>query len=207
MKKLNMGGQKDMVYDGILLSLIVGFIRKGNLNGLAQLKLKWGWIFPLLLVVQLITFVYQNDSKMLGNASESIYMAVYVIGLLFLFLNRNHKGFIIIFIGVFLNFLVMALNGGRMPVSEEAAAVLDPMYIQALKDGLYAKHILLTDSTILGFLGDIIPLAPPYPRTQVISIGDVVMNIGAFLFIQYLMLLPIQNNDNTSLSLKGGETR
>ncbi|WP_284036559.1 DUF5317 domain-containing protein [Neobacillus sp. 114] len=197
-----------MVYDGILLSLIVGFIRKGNLRGLAQLKLKWGWIFPLLLIVQIITFVYQNDIKFLGKASESIYMVVYIIGLLFLFLNRNHKGFMIIFIGVFLNFLVMVVNGGRMPVSEEAAAVLDPMYIQALKDGLYAKHILLTDSTILGFLGDIIPLGPPYPRTQVISIGDVVMNIGAFLFIQYLMLQPNKKNrEITSHSLKGGETR
>ncbi|MBS4212817.1 DUF5317 domain-containing protein [Neobacillus rhizophilus] len=197
-----------MVYDGILLSLIVGFIRKGNLRGLAQLKLKWGWIFPLLLIVQIITFVYQNDIKFLGKASESIYMVVYIIGLLFLYLNRNHKGFMIIFIGVFLNFLVMVVNGGRMPVSEEAAAVLDPMYIQALKDGLYAKHILLTDSTILGFLGDIIPLGPPYPRTQVISIGDVVMNIGAFLFIQYLMLQPNKKNrEITSHSLKGGETR
>lgn len=197
-----------MVYDGILLSLIVGFIRKGNLRGLAQLKLKWGWIFPLLLIVQIITFVYQNDIKILGKASESIYMVVYIIGLLFLYLNRNHKGFMIIFIGVFLNFLVMVVNGGRMPVSEEAAAVLDPMYIQALKDGLYAKHILLTDSTILGFLGDIIPLGPPYPRTQVISIGDVVMNIGAFLFIQYLMLQPNKKNSKiTSHSLKGGETR
>ncbi|MBU8919054.1 DUF5317 domain-containing protein [Bacillus sp. FJAT-29953] len=197
-----------MVYDGILLSLIVGFIRKGNLMGLSQLKLKWGWIFPLLLIVQIITFVYQNDIKFLGKASESIYMVVYIIGLLFLYLNRNHKGFMTIFIGVFLNFLVMVVNGGRMPVSEEAAAVLDPMYIQALKDGLYAKHILLTDSTILGFLGDIIPLGPPYPRTQVISIGDVVMNIGAFLFIQYLMLQPNKKNSKiTSHSLKGGETR
>ncbi|WP_423799975.1 DUF5317 domain-containing protein [Neobacillus sp. SAB-20_R2A] len=197
-----------MVYDGILLALVVGFIRKGNLRGLAQLKLKWGWIFPLLLIVQIITFVYQNDIKMLGKASESIYMAVYIIGLLFLYLNRHHKGFVIIFIGVFLNFLVMVVNGGRMPVSEEAAAVLDPMYIQALKDGLYAKHVLLTDSTILGFLGDIIPLGPPYPRTQVISIGDVVMNIGAFLFIQYLMLQPNKkNSEDTSLSFKGGETR
>lgn len=203
-----MGGQKKMVYDGILLSLVVGFIRKGNLKGLAQLKLKWGWIFPLLLIVQIFTFVYQNDIKMLGKASESIYMAVYIIGLLFLFLNRNHKGFMIIFIGVFLNFLVMVLNGGRMPVSEEASAVLDPLYIQALKDGLYGKHILLTESTKLGFLGDIIPLAPPYPRTQVISIGDVVMNIGAFVFIQYLMLQPNKkNSENTSLSLRGGETR
>jgi hypothetical protein len=43
-------------------------------------------------------------------------------------------------------------------------------------------------STHLSFLGDIIPLSSPYPRTQIISIGDVVMNVGIFLFIQFMMV-------------------
>jgi hypothetical protein len=58
-----------------------------------------------------------------------------------------------------------------------------------LKEGLYAKHQILTESSNLGFLGDIIPLTHPYPREQVISIGDVIMNIGIFIFIHRLMML------------------
>jgi len=101
----------------------------------------------------------------------------------------------------------MMLNGGRMPVAVEAAAVLDPSYIEALKQGLYGKHTLLNESTKLGFLGDIIPLSPPYPRTQVISIGDVIMNIGIFLFIQHLMVGGKKEDKDTgnSLSLEGGD--
>lgn len=198
-----------MVFDGILISFIVGILRKGNLRAFSQLNLKWGWVFPLLLVVQLAVFTFQNDSKFLGQLSGFIYIIVYVIGLIFLFLNRKNPGFILIFIGVFLNFIVMVLNGGRMPVSVEASAVLVPGYIQALKEGLYAKHAMLTPETNLGFLGDVIPISDPYPRTQIISIGDIIMNIGIFFFIQYLMVKhPLANRGNAAaLSLKGGEER
>lgn len=198
-----------MVFDGIIISFIVGFFRKGNLRALSQLKLKWGWVFPLLLVVQLAVFMFQNDFKFLGQVSGSIYILVYIIGLLFLFLNRNNPGFLLILIGVFLNFLVMVINGGRMPVSLDAASVLEPGYVEALKQSLYAKHQMLTDSTKLGFLGDIIPLSKPYPRTQIISIGDVIMNIGIFIFIQYLMLNnpAAKKRAVTSLIFKGGETK
>jgi len=198
-----------MVFDGIIFSLIVGFLRKGNLRALAQLKLKGGWIFPLLLVVEIAVFMLQNDSKLLGQFSGSIYIVVYVLGLLFLLMNRKNPGFILILLGVFLNFLVMVTNGGRMPVSLHAASILEPGYLDILKEQLYAKHTSLTESTKLGFLGDIIPITDPYPRTQIISIGDVVMNIGAFLFIQYLMLRhpAAKKKQEGSLSLKGGEIK
>lgn len=196
-----------MVFDGIIISFIVGIFRKGNLRAFSQLNLKWGWIFPLLLVVQLTVFMLQNKSEFLGQLSGSIYILVYIIGLLFLFLNRKNPGFVLIFIGVFLNFLVMVVNGGRMPVSVESAAVLDPGYIEALKESLYAKHTMLTSSTHLGFLGDVIPISDPYPRTQIISIGDIIMNIGIFFFIQYIMVNhPLaKKSDVAPLSMKGGE--
>jgi len=197
-----------MVFDGIVLSVIVGFLRKGNLKSLASLKLKYGWVFPLLLLVQIVVFYLQNDIPLLGKASGYIFLLVYIAGMFFLAMNRHYKGFVLIFIGVFLNFLVMAVNGGRMPVSMEAAVILNPEYIEAIKAGLYAKHAVLTSSTNLGFLGDIIPLADPYPKNQVISIGDVIMNIGIFLFIQQLMLDHLKNNkkDGVSFQLKGGVT-
>ncbi|MGG3467490.1 DUF5317 domain-containing protein [Neobacillus pocheonensis] len=197
-----------MVFDGIILSFIVGFLRKGNMKALAQLKLTWGWIFPLLLVVELTVFSLQNGHKTLGEISGYIYILVYILGLLFLIMNRKNPGFTLIFIGVFLNFIVMALNGGRMPVSLEAASILEPGYLDVLKEELYAKHTALIDSTNLGFLGDIIPITKPYPRTQIISIGDIIMNIGAFLFIQYLMVKhPAAKRQKASLSMKGGEAK
>jgi hypothetical protein len=196
-----------LVFDGIIFAFIVGFLRKGNLKGLAELKLKGGLVFPLLLILQIAVFTLQNRISLLADLSGYIFILVYVVGLWFLYLNRTHQGFMVIFIGVLLNFLVMAANGGRMPVSVEAAAVLDPHYIDALRQGLYGKHIILDETTKLGFLADIIPLSPPYPRTQVISIGDVIMNIGIFFFIQQLMTGHLMNKKekDAALSTEGGE--
>ncbi|MCC3377336.1 DUF5317 domain-containing protein [Cohnella sp. REN36] len=182
-----------MVYDGIVIGLIIGLLRAGwhpGLVALSQIRIRGGWIFPALLAVQLLIFSIQDRVSFIGQYSGWMFMAVYIVGLYVLWLNRAEKGIWIIFIGVAMNFLVMLVNGGRMPVSLEAAsAVLDPVYTQMLKDGVgAAKHYALDDSTRLSFLGDIIPIAPPYPRTQVISIGDVVMNIGIFLYLQSVML-------------------
>lgn len=178
---------KVLVIDGILLSIIVGLIRGGNFKGIAHLQLKFGWIFPLLLVLQIVVYVSQNRVEWIGNISNYFFILIYIVGMLFLWINRKHEGFTILLLGVFLNFLVMAINGGRMPVSVEAASILDPNYLQALEQNLASKHTILTSSTYLPFLADIIPLQPPYPREQVISIGDIVMNVGIFIFIQKLM--------------------
>ncbi|MFC0560995.1 DUF5317 domain-containing protein [Halalkalibacter alkalisediminis] len=178
-----------MVFDGILLSLIVGFLRRGTLRGLADLNLKYGWVFPLLLGVQILVFTLQGRVAILEQISGFLFILIYILGLFFLWVNRENKGFVLLFVGVLLNFIAIAANGGRMPVSYEAAAIaLDPFYTEVLKSGLYAKHAMITESTKLGFLGDIIPITSPYPKSQVISIGDVIMNIGIFIFIQHLML-------------------
>lgn len=177
-----------MVFDGILIAIIIGFIRGGSFKRFADIQFKLGWIFPLLLVLQLAIFYFQNKVAWVGEISNLSFMFIYTVGLAFLLVNRHHPHFITIFIGVLLNFIVMAINGGRMPVSMDAAAVIDPQYLEATKNALYAKHTLVTESTKFAYLGDIIPLSAPYPREQAISIGDVVMNIGVFLFIQSVMV-------------------
>jgi hypothetical protein len=180
-----------MVYDGIIIALLIALIRGGKITNLSEIKFKMGWVFPLLFIFQIIIFSLQNDIDWLGAYSNLLFILVYIIGLTFLWLNRHLSGFLIIGIGVGLNFIVMAINGGRMPVSPEAALALDPFFIDALKNSLYAKHDLINESTHLAFLGDIIPLSSPYPKEQVISIGDIIMNIGVFIFIQNAL---VRNN-------------
>ncbi|WP_377887652.1 DUF5317 domain-containing protein [Alkalihalobacillus sp. R86527] len=178
-----------MVFDGIILAILIGFLRKGSLKGFAYLSFRAGWIFPLLLLIEIGIFTYQSSYAWIGEYSGLVFMLIYAVGMMFLWLNRKmNVGIPILLLGVFLNFIVMALNGGRMPVSLEAATILDPAYANAIQDGLYGKHAVLTESTVLGFLGDVIPITDPYPKDQVISIGDIVMNIGIFIFIQRVMV-------------------
>jgi len=181
-----------MVFDGILIGLIIGFIRAGFRNGLIALsnvRIKGGLIFPILLILQFAVFYLQDMVQLIADYSGYFFIVVYIAGLYLLWLNRSEKGFGFIFVGVALNFIVMVVNGGRMPVSLEAASVLDPIYLEMLKSGnAVTKHFLLDNSTKLSFLGDIIPLSSPYPRNQAISVGDVIMNFGMFLYLQKIML-------------------
>ncbi|KAA9000973.1 hypothetical protein F4V43_14090 [Paenibacillus spiritus] len=192
-----------MVYDGIALGLLVGLLRGGFRHGLRQfanLKIRGGLWFPLLLLLQFVVFELSDRSPAIAAASGSFFIAVYAAGLYILWLNRSNPGFLFIFAGVLLNFAVMAANGGKMPVSLDAASVLGPYYVDMLKSGtVVTKHFLMDRSTRLSFLGDIIPLSNPYPRTQVISIGDIVMNIGIFLYLQHLMV-PGKKDDQDSKS-------
>jgi hypothetical protein len=179
-----------VAFDGVIFGLIVGFLRRGSLKGFASLNLKFGWMFPLLLLVQFAVYALQSHIAWVAAASSYTFMFVYFIGFIFLWVNRNESAFLIVLVGAFLNFLVMLANGGRMPVSLEAAqAALDPYYVDILRNGtLYGKHMMMTAHTHLAFLGDIIPLTKPYYKQQVISIGDVVESIGIFLYIQKVML-------------------
>jgi hypothetical protein len=205
-----------MVYDGIVIGLIIGFFRAGLSNGLIALSnihIRGGWIFPVLLVFQLSMFNLQEKIDFFARYNGYLFLVVYVVGLYVLWLNRREKGFWFIFVGVALNFVVMLVNGGRMPVSEEAASVLDPIYLQMLREGtIISKHMLLNDSTHLSFLGDIIPLSAPYPRNQAISVGDVIMNFGIVIYLQKVMLeqkikssLVEENNLHTLEIIERGE--
>ncbi|AKG37152.1 DUF5317 domain-containing protein [Paenibacillus durus] len=181
-----------MVYDGIVLGLVVGLLRGGFRYGLTQfssLRIRGGLWFPLLLLLQFVVFELNDRSAAFASLSGIFFAGVYVAGLYILWLNRSTPGFLFIFAGVFLNFLVMAVNGGKMPVSLEASKVLDPYYVQLLQSGaVVTKHFLMDSATRLSFLGDIIPLSKPYPRTQVISVGDIVMNVGIFLYLQHILV-------------------
>ena len=96
-----------MVYDGIVLSLLIGWFRGGSLKGLANMKLRFGWLFPILLAVQFVVFFLQERVAWISSMSNGIFLLVYITGLAFLWLNRHQPGFPVIFAGVLLNFSAM----------------------------------------------------------------------------------------------------
>uniref|UniRef100_UPI002FE2205A DUF5317 family protein n=1 Tax=Anoxybacillus sp. TaxID=1872573 RepID=UPI002FE2205A len=86
-----------MVYDGIILGILIGLFRGGNFKGIATLKLKGGWIFPILLLVQWIFFLLQDRIAILANISNITFIIIYIVGLTFIWLNRHYPGMKTIF--------------------------------------------------------------------------------------------------------------
>ncbi len=125
-------------------------------------------------------------------SSATPYIQVIIYGCLFGFVIKNarqYKTFVIVGLGFLLNAIVIFANNARMPV--ETAMALNRGFtasIKLLKDGLIFGHQPLTIATKLPLLADIISLAPPYPRPQTLSIGDIVIDIGLILLTVELIV-------------------
>jgi hypothetical protein len=112
----------------------------------------------------------------LGSAGGAMHLSSYFLIFYFFWLNQ-HTFNIFLPLGTFLNFLVIVVNKGSMPV--------DPQYMPVNsieKLVVSVTHTLITETTIFPWLADIIYIK--WPTQQLISIGDIIINVGLFIFIQ-----------------------
>jgi hypothetical protein len=189
-----------MVIDGIVFAVILAFLRGGSFKGFNEIQFRGGKVIVGLCIVQLILLLISPYIDWLGNALPYWVNLFSFIFLILTLLNWRISGFLLVSLGILLNIAVMVANGGKMPVSLEAANMVYPEYIEQLyQDGI--KHMVMNEGNYLWFLGDIIPLPSPYPLKKVISIGDVLINVGGFIFIWKTMFL-IKREKNEKL---GGE--
>jgi hypothetical protein len=94
----------------------------------------------------------------------------------------------LVLVGIALNLLAIAANGGYMPVPPETLARLgfgDATY--DLEPGsivMGSKDVLLpSQQALFWMLGDILVIPEPFPQPTAMSIGDIVLAVGVFLFI------------------------
>jgi len=174
----------------IIVSLIVALLRGGSLLRLGQLHVRHAYLILLGLALQLFIF------SPLGAHWESwmgyLYLVSLALLLLAVALNRDLPGIRHLGFGLFSNLLVIAANGGLMPISIEAArraGLFD--VISALQTTGRHRHVaLMGEGTKLWFLGDTIVLGYPLPSAKVFSPGDILVALGAFIFLQWAMLGP-----------------
>lgn len=164
----------------IVIGLIVGWIRKGSIWSLTNLRLKWLWTLPVAYLLQIISINYLN-----GSIYQLMLVVSYLILIIFSVRNLIVPGVVWALAGTVANFLVMAINGLRMPAYMEPIKALSPQMVTLLQHGQYGKSIAMGQSTHLNFLGDIffVKIQPP----ALVSIGDILFSIGIAVLIQHAM--------------------
>nr|MBC7244866.1 DUF5317 domain-containing protein [Chloroflexota bacterium] len=141
-------------------------------------------------------FIYQKPiHKSIGvwGWQEILFMVSHLLLLATVWANRHLPGVKLIGLGLLLNFIVMVVNGGWMPVTPEAVVKVGHTgLVPSLESGtrVYSsKNIILPrERTKLQFLSDVLVLARPFPIPTVFSIGDILVAAGVFLLIQGAML-------------------
>ncbi len=190
----------------IIISIVIGLLRNGKLSSLSQISLKKIELIVLACLIQGgIIFLGSKEIKFVLNYSSYMIIFSYIVLLLAVWYNLKLKGIKIIALGILLNFVVIAVNGGHMPVLLNSLykVGLDDFAL-VLKEGTYATHTLITEKTLFGFLADVIPLSPPFPDPSVVSAGDFLMFYGVFSLIQNAMLKK-QNSEIRSQSSESKE--
>lgn len=167
----------------ILLAIIVGYFRGGSLGRLARFDFPFGYLILAALAIQFgVNFLMRLWPEPLF--AYFLLMLSYFMLLAAVWLNRENEFLFLVLIGLMLNFLVIAVNGG-MPVSFGAAKMLGVSSKAFLKELSFDfKHVVLVQNTKLKFLADIIPLPKPYPFPGIFSVGDVFISVGIFFYLQ-----------------------
>lgn len=170
------------VFFGLIASLV-----RANLQGqkLKTIRLEHEWLVLVGIIPQLIAFqIPWTSSGLPDKFAPYILVSSQILLLIFAWLNRKQPGFWLLAAGLLLNFVVILLNGGLMPISPATVEKLLPAANLNLQVGERlgtTKDILLPEAqTNLYWLSDRFTL-PAWMRYRVaFSLGDILIAIGAF---------------------------
>jgi len=180
-----------MILIALCLILLLGLVAVGGrVSNLATTNVKWGWLAPLAFLMQAYLIFFPAD-RMTGllSARSLLLTASHALLLVVVWQNRHLGGVKLIGLGLLLNFLVMALNGGFMPITPEAltqigydgnASQLETGYIV----GRTKNVVVEPGEATLGFLADIMVVPRPFPIPTALSVGDLLIVSGVFFFLR-----------------------
>lgn len=177
----------------LALGVLVGLARGGSLARVAAARFRHAWLLLGALLVQVVIFSpWLAESEWNLRWSATIWVGSLLAALVGIVLNLRQPGFAVAALGAALNLAAVLANGGRMPAAPEALALLHgPEGVAALAAGTVVTNSALAGpETALVWLTDIFVLPPWLPGANVFSVGDVLIGLGAFLWLQATLLAP-----------------
>lgn len=163
----------------LLPSIILGFVFALLLGGkpsrFLDLRLRHTWAVWAAVATQFLTFSGSVPGVPL-EFHTALHLGSYALLIVFAIANMRVLSLVPLLLGMLMNAVAIAANGGRMPVSPEAweaAGLGDP--------GGSSNVQLGADR--LGFLGDVFALPAGFPLANVFSVGDLFIGFGAIALI------------------------
>ncbi len=182
-----------MFIEAIVLGLIVAIFRKGKIRNIENMHIKGWYLFLIAGLIQGAVSWLKGKNLILGPEFFDkyffyIHLITYLLMITGIILNIKMRFMKFLLIGLVLNFIVIFANGGKMPVSFKNAPGYEH-YTDEMPDKAFdIKHTLVSEDTKFVYLADVIVLPRPYPLARIISIGDIFLMLGVYLFFQEAMV-------------------
>lgn len=169
-----------------LFSILIVILRKGSLKKLKDVNIKGWYILFISAGIQLIIALskrYNIAEKIILKNFTYLIIISYLLMITTIIMNIEKKYMRLLLIGILLNLIVIAGNGGKMPVSLNG---LKGVHVESTLPNreFDIKHIGITENTKFKYLADIILIPKPYPFPKILSIGDIFLMLGIFMFFQ-----------------------
>jgi hypothetical protein len=179
----------------ILLSAVAAGLIAGMLRAWAQGRrllvpeLSMMWLVPAAFLPQWLAFFGPTSRLRIPDAAISIALVTsQILLLIFVWANREQPGFWALGLGLGLNLLVIAANGGWMPISPETLGRMYPnrtpdTWILGERLGTSKDLVLAVADTRLAWLSDRFTLPSWSPYRVAFSLGDILIGAGAWLLL------------------------
>ena len=169
---------------GVVIGVVIGFLRGGTIANLEQVKIRFLWLVPVSLLIQLLIFPLFLEEPIIAFGTEFFHLFSYAILAVFVLLNWKVWGILLMGVGMGLNLLVITLNGGFMPASVDSLIKAGEYRVASnlIHKGTYGNVINMNDSTVLNSFGDWLYLPREIPLSTAFSVGDLLIFIGLVFF-------------------------
>jgi MFS family permease len=167
-----------LVVVGVVLAWQLG----ANLGRLWLVRLRASWIVFVALGIQLLLFTPASTAFRLPLSESNAHLVTYGALLAFVAANIRQPGFALAAAGCAINTLVIAVNGGRMPVSLASWTASGKPASELTQHGAY-NNVVLARGAHLSWLGDVFALPRAVPFANALSIGDLLLVIGVLTFV------------------------
>ena len=151
-----------------------GYLSGGRLHNLADLDLSRGWLVLAALGLQIVAFSPARRRPRARPRPWPCTLVSYALLAWFVVLNRCRLGVVIAGVGMGLNLVAIAANGGYMPASRTALALAGIAY----SGDTHNNSAVIGAGTHLSFLGDVFAVPVWMPAANVFSIGDLLIAVG-----------------------------
>ena len=152
------------------LGIVAGFLARGSIDGLSELRLRWAWLAVAGLLVQAFLFS-DTGFELAGSAAPAIYVLSTAAVLVTVLVNLRLAGMPVVALGSLSNLAAIVTNGGSMPADPGALA------IAGLPVEDHNNSVVVAEPA-LRFLTDIFAIPAGLPFANVFSVGDVLIAIG-----------------------------
>ena len=156
------------------MALVTVVLAGGNVRRLSELSFRGVPVLLAALLVQIVIISLVPGGN--EGVKQAVHIGSYLLVFLFLAANLRVPGVWLIAIGALLNFVAIAANEGVMPADPDARRRAG----MEREEGEFQNSREVEDARV-AVLGDRFAIPESWPASNVFSVGDVLIVLGAAL--------------------------